>query len=165
MFDHCFALSLHLADLKAQLWSCAQVALDLNRNSAPGVAPLNQRIKSESPLGQPVAGQAAPAAAAAVPAAPAILPAGDAGAQPAKPPPRRAKHGRAVSFGGVSADRRHINEGAQPAAADVENGWLTRPGPESGEQLPASGQASLCRTRPSESATPRLRTSVCSCLC
>jgi len=127
-------------DLHVHIPCRTQVALDLNRNSAPGIAPLSlQTSRVASPLGQSTARLAAAPAAAAM----AVR---DAAAQPAKPPQGKAKHSRAVSFGGVNSQQRESREGSPQAAGDVENGWLTRPRAEAGEQLPSHGQASPCKT-------------------
>lgn len=115
----------------------AQVALDLARSSAPGIAPVGRSPlsqKADPPNGQPNAAwpPAAPAAA---------MPGKDAGAKPVQLPPRKPKHGRTVSFGAVNGERRENAEARAQAAGDVESGWPTQPRAQAGEPLQAPRQA------------------------
>jgi hypothetical protein len=65
---------------------------------------------------------------------------GGAGPKHSKQPSRKSKHGRTVSFGAVTEERRQSLDGPQEVAGDVEKGWPTRPRAEAGEPLQSPRQ-------------------------
>ena len=114
----------------ATVW---QVVFDLNRSSAPGITP-----RGPSPLGNKAEG-----ANGRTDQEWAQTPAptrGGGAPKPSKQASRKSKHGRTVSFGAVTEERRQGGEGPQEAAGDVEKGWPTRPRAEAGEPLQSPRQ-------------------------